>query len=83
MDEPLASLDHDLKLRIIPYLQRIRDEFKIPMLYVSHAPDEIAALCDQVIVLRDGKCLRVSRPVDIFEPTSAMTLKPGIYDSSK
>ena len=83
MDEPLASLDHDLKLRIIPYLQRIRDEFKIPMLYVSHSPDEIVALCDRVIVMREGKCLRTSAPPDIFETSTSMALRPGIYDSSK
>ena len=58
MDEPLASLDQELKWKIIPYLKRIRDEFKIPMLYVSHSPDEVIELCDQVIVMRDGKCLR-------------------------
>jgi molybdate transport system ATP-binding protein len=83
MDEPLASLDHDLKLKLIPYLQRIRDEFEIPMFYVSHSPDEIAALCDQVIVMREGKCLRVCPPDEIFEPSTSMTLKPGVYDSDK
>ncbi len=83
MDEPLASLDYELKLKIIPYLKRIRDEFKIPMLYVSHSPDEVIELCDQVIVLRGGKCLRTSRPDEIFEASTSMTLKPGIYDSSK
>jgi len=79
MDEPLASLDQELKLKIIPYLKRIRDEFKIPMLYVSHAPDEVIELCDQVIVMRDGKCLRTSRPGEIFEASTSMALKPGIY----
>jgi molybdate transport system ATP-binding protein len=83
MDEPLASLDHALKLKIIPYLKRIRDEFKIPMLYVSHSPDEVIELCDRVIVMRDGKCLRVSEPGEIFEASTSMTLKPGIYGSSK
>jgi molybdate transport system ATP-binding protein len=78
MDEPLASLDHELKLKIIPYLKRIRDEFLIPMLYVSHSPDEVIELCDQVIVMRDGKCLRTSRPEEIFEASTSMTLKPGI-----
>jgi molybdate transport system ATP-binding protein len=81
MDEPLASLDHELKWKIIPYLQRIRDEFKIPMLYVSHSPDEVAALCDQVIVMRAGKCLRISPPAEIFEASTSMTLKPGIYEA--
>jgi molybdate transport system ATP-binding protein len=83
MDEPLASLDQELKWKIIPYLKRIRDEFQIPMLYVSHSPDEVAALCDQVIVMREGKCLRVSRPEEIFEPSASMALKPGVYDSRK
>ena len=83
MDEPLASLDHELKLKIIPYLKRIRDEFKIPMLYVSHSPDEVIELCDRVIVMRGGQCLRTSRPGEIFEASTSMALKPGIYDSSK
>jgi molybdate transport system ATP-binding protein len=83
MDEPLASLDQELKFKIIPYLKRIRDEFKIPMIYVSHSPVEVIELCDQVIVMRDGKCLRVSQPDEIFEPSTSMALKPGIYDSSK
>ena len=55
LDEPLASLDHPLKLRLLAYLRRIRDEFHIPMLYVSHDPEEIAALCDEVFVLEKGR----------------------------
>ena len=82
MDEPLASLDLELKATILAYLKRIRDEFKIPMLYVSHSPDEVVELCDQVIVMRDGQCLRISRPDEIFETTSSMALKPGIYGNS-
>jgi molybdate transport system ATP-binding protein len=78
MDEPLAGLDQELKLKIIPYLQRIRDKFNIPMLYVSHSPDEMIALCDQVVVLRDGRCARTSPPGEIFEAAISMALKPGI-----
>jgi molybdate transport system ATP-binding protein len=78
LDEPLASLDHDLKLKIIPCLQRIRDEFRLPMLYVSHAPDEIVALCDQVVVLHAGRCVRVSPPAELFEPSTSMMLRPGV-----
>jgi molybdate transport system ATP-binding protein len=83
LDEPLASLDQELKWKIIPYLKRIRDEFTIPMLYVSHSPDEMVGLCDRVIVLREGKCLLTSPPEEIFEASTSMTLKPGIYDSCK
>jgi molybdate transport system ATP-binding protein len=78
LDEPLASLDHELKLKIIPCLQRIRDEFRLPMLYVSHAPEEIAALCDQVLVLHAGRCLRQSAPADLFEKSASLALKPGV-----
>jgi ABC-type sugar transport system ATPase subunit len=53
------------------------------MLYVSHAADEVVELCDQVIVMRAGKCLRTSPPAELFESTTSMALKPGIYDSDK
>lgn len=78
MDEPLASLDQELKLKIVPYLKRIRDEFQIPMIYVSHSADEVAELCDQVMVLRDGKCLQIYPPGDLFEQSASIRLRPGI-----
>ncbi|HEV2391478.1 MAG TPA: molybdenum ABC transporter ATP-binding protein [Verrucomicrobiae bacterium] len=55
LDEPLASLDLGLKMRIIPYLGRIRDEFGIPMLYVTHDRHELLALADEMVVLVNGK----------------------------
>jgi molybdate transport system ATP-binding protein len=55
MDEPLAALDHQRKQEILPYLERLRDELKIPLLYVSHAPDEVARLADHIVVLREGR----------------------------
>jgi molybdate transport system ATP-binding protein len=55
LDEPLANLDADLKGRIIPYLLRVRDEFSLPIVYVTHDEQEVAALCDEVIELRLGK----------------------------
>jgi molybdate transport system ATP-binding protein len=58
LDEPLASLDGALKARIIPYLARVRDEFRLPMLYVSHDRQEVQALCDEVVELARGKVLR-------------------------
>jgi molybdate transport system ATP-binding protein len=83
MDEPLASLDHELKLKIMPYLRRIRDEFKIPMLYVSHSPDELVDLCDRIIVLREGKCIRTCAAAAIFEASTSMALKPGILEATE
>jgi len=49
------------------------------MLYVSHSPDEVIELCDQVIVVRDGRCLRTSPPGEIFESATSMVLKPGLW----
>jgi molybdate transport system ATP-binding protein len=55
LDEPLANLDRPLRAKIIPYLMRIRDEFRIPMLYVTHDLDEIRPLCDRVLTLERGR----------------------------
>lgn len=55
MDEPLAALDDARKAEIIPYLERLRDETKIPIVYVSHSVNEVARLADRVVVMADGK----------------------------
>lgn len=55
LDEPLAALDARRKQQILPFLQRVRDETHIPMLYVTHMRDELAALTDQVWQLEDGQ----------------------------
>ena len=57
LDEPLAALDGARKAEIFPYLERLRDEAKLPMLYVSHALDEVARLADSVIVMKDGRAV--------------------------
>ena len=48
MDEPLAALDEARKAEILPYLERLRDEIRIPILYVSHSPSEVARLATTV-----------------------------------
>jgi molybdate transport system ATP-binding protein len=58
LDEPLASLDTVLKSKIIPYLARIRDEFKLPMLYVTHDWNEVQALCGEALIMERGKIVR-------------------------
>jgi molybdate transport system ATP-binding protein len=55
LDEPLASLDLARKREILPYLERLHDELDIPVLYVSHAPDEVARLADHVVLLDHGR----------------------------
>ena len=57
MDEPLAALDLKRKNEILPYLERLHDELDIPVLYVSHAPDEVARLADHLVVLEQGRVL--------------------------
>ena len=57
MDEPLAALDLKRKNEILPYLERLHDELEIPVLYVSHAPDEVARLADHLVVLEQGRAL--------------------------
>ncbi|MBO9717039.1 MAG: molybdenum ABC transporter ATP-binding protein [Pseudoxanthomonas sp.] len=49
-DEPLTALDQARREELIPYLQRVRDEVRLPMLYVSHHPDEVRRLADAVHV---------------------------------
>src|SRR5439155_5163925 len=55
LDEPLAALDVELKERVLPYLMRIRDEWKVPILYVTHNVGEALALAGHVLFLRAGR----------------------------
>lgn len=54
MDEPLAALDWSRKQEILPWLERLRDELSVPMLYVTHSADEMARLADRVICFERG-----------------------------
>lgn len=55
MDEPLASLDADRKQEVLPYIERLHQELDIPVLYVSHAMEEIVTIADRLILINDGK----------------------------
>jgi molybdate transport system ATP-binding protein len=68
LDEPLGGLDAPLQQRIIPCLLAMREEFKIPMIYVTHQPSEVMALCEQVILLERGQVLRQGSPREVFGP---------------
>ncbi|MEO8847207.1 MAG: molybdenum ABC transporter ATP-binding protein [Casimicrobiaceae bacterium] len=57
LDEPLASLDVERKTEILDYIERLRDEFHIPIVYVSHSIAEITRLADTVVVLAAGQCV--------------------------
>ena len=57
LDEPLAALDSKRKQEILPYLERLHRELAIPVIYVSHAPDEVARLADHLVLLDQGKVI--------------------------
>jgi len=57
LDEPVASLDAAGKADILPYLERLHDELEIPVLYVSHAADEVARLADHMLLMSKGQIL--------------------------
>ncbi len=55
MDEPLSALDTRSKADILPYLERLHDELSIPVIYVSHSPDEVARLADHLVLMEQGR----------------------------
>ncbi|PDT13413.1 molybdenum ABC transporter ATP-binding protein [Rhizobium sp. M1] len=71
MDEPLAALDEARKAEILPYLERLRDQTEIPIVYVSHSIAEVAQLANKVVVMRDGRVEAVGPAVDILSRASA------------
>jgi ABC-type sulfate/molybdate transport systems ATPase subunit len=66
MDEPLAALDLARKNEILPYLERLHDELEIPVLYVSHAPDEVARLADHLVVMDGGSAVAQGPLADVL-----------------
>ena len=77
LDEPLAALDLKLKRQILPFLRRIRDELKIPMIVISHSPVEIQALCDEVLVIQNGKKLAFGQTQKILLSQSVLEFTHG------
>lgn len=63
MDEPLASLDAARKAEILPFIERLRDELNLPIVYVSHAIEEVIRIADTMVVMSDGQ-VAASGPVE-------------------
>jgi molybdate transport system ATP-binding protein len=59
MDEPLASLDESRKAEILPYIERLRDQSKVPIVYVSHSIAEVTRLASTIVLLSQGKVAAV------------------------
>jgi molybdate transport system ATP-binding protein len=65
-DEPLAALDIERKLEILPLIERLRDEFAVPIVYVSHAIEEVVRLANFFVVLDAGRVKAIGGPGEVF-----------------
>lgn len=75
MDEPLASLDGPRKQEILPFLERLRDgPLGLPILYVSHAVDEIARLADTLVLIQNGRVQAQGPLFDVMSDPAAVPL---------
>lgn len=72
MDEPLASLDTARKEEILPYIERLRDDIRIPIVYVSHSVPEVARLATTMVLLSDGR-------VEAAGPVAAVMGRTDLY----
>jgi molybdate transport system ATP-binding protein len=66
MDEPLAGIDQARKGEIVPYLERLRDELAIPVVYVTHALDEVARLASHVVLFDRGRAVADGPAADVL-----------------
>ena len=66
LDEPLAAVDVPLRRRILPYLERVRNELAVPIVYVSHDRDEIEQLADQVVLIDNGRVVAAGPPATVW-----------------
>ncbi|MEI4473428.1 molybdenum ABC transporter ATP-binding protein [Frigidibacter sp. MR17.24] len=71
MDEPLAALDQARKDEILPYLERLRDETRLPILYVTHAASEVARLATTVVVLDRGRVAAAGPVAEVLSDPAA------------
>jgi molybdate transport system ATP-binding protein len=76
LDEPLASLDIGLRERILPYLARVRDEFEIPMIYVTHNLTEVLTLADWVLMIQQGRLVTQGVPKQALRSAHAIMQLP-------
>jgi molybdate transport system ATP-binding protein len=66
LDEPFAAVDVERRRRILPYLERVRDELMVPIIYVTHDPSEVRQLADYVVILDEGRVVRTGPPETAF-----------------
>ena len=66
LDEPLAALDDPRKAEILPFLEKLRDEFGVPMLYVTHAMEEVTRIADHLVLLEQGGVTAAGAPTELL-----------------
>lgn len=66
MDEPLAALDPARKQEILPYLEKLKHTLSVPMVYVTHSPDEVARLADYLVVMESGRCVAQGKLTEVL-----------------
>ena len=71
LDEPLAALDDERKREVLALIERLRDEFKVPIVYVSHAIEEVARLAARVVVLDGGRVVASGGVDEVFGPSES------------
>lgn len=78
MDEPLSNLNEELKSKVRELILWIRDELRIPIIYVSHDADDIVSLCDTVTILKEGRNVLSGKPDELFEEDSSTHFKAKV-----
>ena len=78
LDEPLASLDLPLRARVLPYLLRVRDELDLPILYITHDPDEAILVGEVAIVLDGGRVVATGPPRDVLWSRAVLPLSEAL-----
>jgi len=78
LDEPLAALDRNLRARILPFLLRVRDEFGLPMLYITHDPDEAVLLGETLLVLEEGRVVANGPAREVLWSQAALPLAEAL-----
>ena len=94
LDEPFAALDRQRRLEILPLIERVRDEFGVPIVYVSHALEEVVRLAAHVVVLEHGRVTAAGAPEAVlgagrlaagdprFGRASILRATTGAYDDA-
>src|SRR5262245_8630783 len=74
VDEPLASLDEERKAEVLPYIERLRDRSKVPIVYVSHSIAEVTRLATTVVLLSEGKVAAVGPVPEVMHRLDLLSL---------